>query len=369
MASNQNKAVIVIAAVAAGAYFLITPKKASAATTPKTKTPPLDKPSEEPKDELKPDLPGVDDEDYTDLPKPPGPNLPDVDDEDYDNLPKPPEESPNFPDLDEDPPLDEDINNLPKTEDVSKDGIYKAPDMDVFYQKWLRTGGELPLSPDPFKLWVSETCQSWGVGKNWAPYLLAKYAIPEDLLKQYKIDPDQMILPTDYWDVVGGVHTPDPVYVNNLYGDLMYFQWARNLLAIYAPQCYDVIPKRKNYGDTGFKQYNEALKSFMQTNFGQLFRFLANDVRLKTYDHWAEKYPDQADTEDRRGWALWAVRTYPKYSAIEQTDQAYKKYFENDPNAPKKINPKLASHKPYQKTWIDLNEWVKSYRNLISKWG
>lgn len=358
MATNQTKFLIILAAAGAGVYFLM-PKKAKAAIATTPKPTPLPKPEEKPIE-----LPGVDEPDYGDLPKyeEPSEELPTLEDE-YGDLPKPP-------DLDEETIYEEDIQKLPKTEDAPQQGQIKfVPVMDDFYQKWLITGDDVPSQADPHKLWISESCQSWGVGKNWAPYLMAKYILNDNALEKYKLDPDQMILPTDYWDLIGGSISPDPIYVNNLYGDIPRYQWTRNLLKLYAPQCADVIPDRKTYGDTGFKQYKEALTSFSKTKFGQLFKFLSEDIGQKMYDHWSEKYPVQADIENRKGWALWAVREYPKYSTTEQTDQAYKKYFQDDPNAPKKIDPKLAAHKPFQKAWIDLNQWVKSYRDLIAKWG
>lgn len=346
MATNK----LMLALIGAGA-LLLTSNKASAKST-----------SGKPKDDKPNGGNGGDPSPKPDIDKDPPIKNPDPEDND-----PPPEQEPedpieSLPDPEEDPdPIPEE--NLPKSDDVEGQ-VQLIPNMDEYYSKWIRSGKEAPANPDKNKIWISQSCSSWGIGKNWDPVLPAKYVV------ENPSDPEILMSPENYVDLFNDDQTP-PVkhYKFNLLGEYQPYQWTRNLLTLYSlyNDCKNVIPSRKNYAT--FKEYHEALQDFVKTPFGKMFKELSFMIEDRMFDYWSNKYPQAGINERLKGWALWAVRKYPKYSATEQTDQAYKQAFADDPNAPKKINPKIPSHKPYKEAWTYINIAVKQYRIWISQYG
>jgi hypothetical protein len=332
------KPITLIAAL--GAALLISSQTKASPTTQK----------QSPKPEDGPKLPG----------KPvdwiPNPNLPNVDDEDLGPLPEPPEQ-PDIPDIDD--------LNLPKPKgDAPKDGqvIFK-PNLGDFYGLYLVNNDETPNNPSIEDLWISSTCSSWGIGKSFAGRLPAKYVFGEEYT-----DPEKLISPVEYWSQVGKDITPAPHYIANLPNDIIYRTWARNLIQYYSGgKCGYDIPQRKNFDS--YKDFNIELEAFEKTPIGQLYKALYKQIGLYMEDEWSKQYPEKDLEEDLRYGALWAVKTYPNYSITNQTDEAYKKLFANDPSAPKVINPNIAAHKPYQEAWVNLNQWIKEYRFLIKEYG
>lgn len=343
--------------LAAAAFYLFAgdkKTKASSSTTPGNgNQPPADKPEDKPAD--KP-LPNVNDDPQDEKPV---------------ETPKPSETGNDFPDvLDDDEPIAE--NNLPLSKDAPppQGNVVFNPNLDAYYVRWFRTGNENPADPDPKKLWISGSCQSWGIGKEWKPVLPAKYVFSEFDMTKFQLDAEELVTPAEYWDLVGNETNPSPAYYYHFGGDLDFFTWTRNLLTLYTiySPCKEIaIPKRENY--SSFAAYEAAQVSFYKTPFGKLFETIAGMVRHEMVEWWEENYPEEAKLGTYEQCALWAVRKYPKYSATEQTDQAYKQCFSKDPNAPKKINPKLPSHKPYQVAWVHINQYVKGIRQLIKTYG
>jgi hypothetical protein len=341
--------------------LLLTSKKSKAATSSSTK--PTDKPSDKPEDKPtdKPADKPVDEE-----PKDEPEDNPPSDPNQGGDKPPPKEPEPKDPKL---PPVDDDVDiDVPK----SKDDVPTDPNANVkqffdkYYRLWNQMNGEVPLDPDITKLWISKTCNSWGIGKNWEAVLPAKYVFTKTGMESKGLKPTDAISPVDYINLMKNSSSPDPVYPYSFPGDMIYYQWARNIIDLYSG-CGVTIPKRENYPK--FKYYENALLDFIKTPIGKLFQVISEEARTSMYEQWAKLYPAQADQEDLKGWALWAVRKYPKYSYVEQTDQAYAKAFENDPNAPKKLNPKSPSHQAYIKAWTNLSQYVKSFRNWIPVYG
>lgn len=286
----------------------------------------------------------------------PNPNLPNLDDDEEIELPEPPEQ-PDLPDLEEDqipPPK----GDLPQQEGQV---IFK-PNLADIYGLYLINNDEFPNNPKPEDLWISETCSSWGIGKNFGGGLPAKYVF------ENHTDPEKLIGAVEYWATHGGDISPSPHYIANLPNDVIYRTWARNLIQYYSGgKCGYNIPQRKDY-DT-YQKFNVDLQTFEKTPIGQLYKALYKQIGNYMYIYWDKQYPDKALEEDLRYGALWSVRNFPTYSVDNQTDEAYKKLFSEDPSAPKKINPNNPKHKEYEIAWINLKQWIKGYRALIKQYG
>lgn len=342
--------------------LLLTSKKSKAASS-SSSTKPTDKPEDKPADQPK-DQPEDKPEDKpADQPEDQPEDKPEEDPNNGGGDPPPKNPDPKLPPVDG--PVDVD---LPKSEDdkPTDPNANVKQFFDKYYRTWNQMNGELPADPDITKLWISKTCNSWGIGKNWQPLLPAKYVFTKEQIDSKNLQPTDAISPVDYINLMKKSSSPDPVYPYSFPGDMIYYQWARNIIDMYS-NCGVVIPKRDNYPK--FKYYENALVDFIKTPIGKLFQIVSEEARITMYEQWAKLYPAQAYEEDLKGWALWAVRKFPKYSYVEQTDQAYKKAFENDPNAPKKLNPKLPAHQAYIKAWTNISQYVKSFRNWIPIYG
>lgn len=319
----MNKALLVLG-LGAGAYFL-------------TKKQPVKK-------EVKKDLPSLDDEE---LPPPPkDEELEGLDDYDFDTLPQVDPNDPNK-------PVQDDLV-------IEEGNIIPQINMTKFYDPFYVTGKEQPDNPDTTKLWLSDTCLSWGIGRDFVPALPALY------LFENPSDPEQMITPMEYWDMVGGDISPAPYYYNHFQNDIPARAFVANLIDYYS-KCNISVPRRSSFNNYG--DYKIVMTNFAKTPMGQLNEKMYKEIRQMMYDHWAQQYPDKAFLEDLKGWALRAVLKNPGASIVKQTDIAYAGMFEDDPNAPKKIDPKNPAHKPYLDAWIRIEIYVKEYRGYIKQYG
>jgi hypothetical protein len=285
----------------------------------------------------------------------PPPPESDVNDEEEIPLP-PPVDLPDLPDIFGETPL-------PKGDLVEEGQIVFKPNLSDFYGEFLINDDEFPHNPSSADLWISQSCKSWGIGKMFEGRLPAKYVFEEFT------DPEALLSPIEYWTIHGKEISPAPHYIANLPNDPIYRSWARNLIQYYSGgKCGYDIPQKKDFSTQ--KQFDESLTLFEKsTPLGQLYKKLYQKIGLAMYDHWASQYPEEAMKEDLRYGALWAVRNYPNLSTTNQTDEAYKKLFSEDPNAPKKLDPKKPSHKQYIDAWVNINQWIKGYKQAIKHYG
>ncbi len=303
--------------VGAGAYFFT--KKEKPATTDK----------KEDKKEDKKDLPQVDT----------NKDLPQVDDKDEDK-----------PEVEDKDPEDEDN---------------KFPNLAELADPLLINNNEYPSSFGTDLLWISDSCQSWAVGKDF----LANVSLPEKYLYSDPKNPDKLTTPAEYWAKVGGEFSPAPWYLNNIPSDIPGRAFAANVID-YWKKYYncDISPPRRSSFKT-YGEYKIILGKFASTPLGKLFDYLSLNIQEQMYLAWEKKYPNQALLEIYKGYALDAVVKYPNETAGKQTDIAYAWVFANDPNAPKKLDPKNPKHKDYISAWTRINIEVKGYRGLIKQYG
>lgn len=328
------KPITLLAAIAGIALISSQAKASTPSTTKKDdKKPPIGKPAE-----WVPPPPSLDDIDVDALPPPPVdlPNLPDVNDDVNDPLPQPPGDQP-------------------------KDGqIIIKPNFGNFYGTYLINNDEAPAIISADNLWISQTCQSWGIGKNFEGRLPAKF------IDSNYTDPEIFISPIEFW--AGKDGSPTPHYIAHLPDDTIYRKWARNLIQYYSGgNCGNEIPRRKNY--PSYQSFDMALQTFEETPIGQLYKTLYRQIGNAMYKSWASDFANKALEEDLRYGALWAAKNFPNLSVNDQTDEAYKKLFENDPKAPKILNPNNPAHKEYVNAWINLKQWIKGYIDLLGKYG
>lgn len=273
---------------------------------------------------------------------------------DTDSLPPPPPKDNKLPDL---PKIDEiDEEDKPDPVETEDNQIKVKYNLDKFYGTYFQTDDEQPVDPSEEDLWVSDTCQSWGIGKQFYGHL------PSKLVLDNSQDP-KLIGPIEWWQIRGKEISPAPHYFANIESDLGYRSWARLLIQYYT-HCGDDIPMRKDF--SSYKAYKSALDKYEQTPIGKLYRHLYLKIGHSMLNQWEKDYPQLVIKEDLKYNALWAVRTYPKLSVDEQTNKAYYAAF---PNGPKKINPNDPNHKEYKDAWIYLNIEIKSLRNLMKSWG
>jgi len=267
------------------------------------------------------------------------------------------------------PQVDDQDEDKPKVDDKDPNEGIKT-DIAEYYDPYLINNGEYPsqgnkqLGTD--LLWVSESCQSWGVGKTF----LANVTLPEKYLFANTNNPDNLLTPAEYWDRAGKEFSPAPWYINNIPSDIPCRAFAANVIDYwkkYTNNCDISPPRRSNFKTYG--EYKIILNKFASTPLGKLFDYLSFAIQEQMYSAWEKKYPNEALLEIYKSWALDAVVKYPNETAGKQTDLAYAWTFKDDPDAPKKLNPKNPKHKAYISAWTRINIEVKNYRGLIKLYG
>jgi len=299
---------LMLGLVGAGAYFLT--KKDKPATT------------ETKKDDKKPEdkLPEVDK----------GKDLPQVDDQDEDK---------------------------PEVEDKEPNEEGGFPNLAELANPLLINNNEYPSSFGTDLLWISDTCQSWAVGKDF----LANVSLPEKYLYSDPKNPDKLTTPAEYWAKVGGEFSPAPWYLNNIPTDIPGRAFAANVIDYWKKyyKCNISPPRRSSFKSYG--EYKIILSKFATTPLGKLFDYLSLAIQEQMYASWEQKYPNEALLEVYKGWALDAVVKYPNETAGKQTDLAYAWTFKDDPAAPKKLDPKNPKHKAYISAWTRMGR--NNHRN------
>lgn len=266
-------------------------------------------------------------------------------------LPPPPPKDDELPEL---PP----INPQDKPEPKGDGNPNMQINMEKYYgNRFFVTGDEQPADPSVNDLWVSKSCLSWGIGKDF-PGLL-----PEKVIFPNSDNIEKLISALDWWAITGKEYSPNPHYYAQLPSDLPYRNWARTLIQYYTA-CGKNIPQRKDFKT--FKEFQTTLTKFETTPIGKLYRELYRMVGEAMLEDWREKYPSEAINEDLKMWSLWAVRTYPKLSVTDKTDEAYKKAF---PDGPKKLDPKNPAHQEYIDDWKFMYMEIKSLVNYIAQYG
>src|SRR5574338_1682920 len=267
------------------------------------------------------------------------------------------------------PPLPKlpDINDnedLPPPKGDKNEGqVILIPNYNEIFWRYLLNNNEQPLNPVPTDLWISKTCNSWGIGKQFAGLLPAKY-VYENAPNQ-----DELISPIQwYLSSTTKTMTPVPHYVANLEQDLPYRSWARNLIIYYSGGSCGNIPRRKDF--KSYKEFETVLQKFItQTNTGKLYKDLYTLIGNWLLTAWKEAYPSEYADETLKYWALWAIRNFPNATMDNQTDEAYKKAFADDKNAPKKIDVNNPNHEIYKDAWVWIKLQIKQYRDWIKKYG
>lgn len=253
------------------------------------------------------------------------------------------------------PQVDEKEDNLNVEEIDNKDNA-----VTQYYDPYFSENNLVPMIMDAKTIWISNDCLSWGVGKEY------KLALPEKYLYAQPTNPDKLVTPWEWWNKVGGAMSPAPWYLNSYQGDSPARAFAANIIDFWN-KCPISPPRRKD-----FKSYNEyriVINKFVQTPLGTLFSFLVDHVTDEMYAGWENKYPNEALLEIYKGHALKAIIDFPKKTIDEQTSIAYHWAFDEDPDAPKKIDPKNLAHKPYLSAWQRINIEVKNYKGLIKQYG
>lgn len=266
------------------------------------------------------------------------------------------------------PQVDDKDEDKPEVEDNEEEGI--KVNIADYYDPYLINNNESPSDGNEQfgtdMLWISKSCQSWGVGKTF----LANVTLPEKYLFADTNTPDKLLTPAQYWAKAGGEFSPAPWYLNNIPTDIPGRAFAANVIDYwkqYSNKC-DISPPRRSSFKT-YGEYKIILSKFAATPLGKLFDYLSLQIQEQMYLAWEKKYPNQALLEIYKGYALDAVLKYPNETAGKQTDIAYAWTFANDPNAPKKLNPKNPAHKDYISAWTRINSEVKNYRGLIKQYG
>ena len=301
----------------AGAAFLATRKKPAKTTTLKTTEKTLPQVDEKDKEDENKDLPQVEEDK----------DLPQVDDKD-----------------------DVDTEEEDKKDDSVKD----------YYDPYFSENNIVPAIMYSKSIWISNDCLSWGVGKDY------KLALPEKYLYAQPTNPDKLVTPWEWWNKTGETWSPAPWYLNDLSYDAPARAFAANIIDMWN-KCPISPPRRKD-----FKSYNEyrlIINKFAATPLDKLFSFLNDHVEDEMYAGWEQKYPNEALIETYKGWALKAIKEFPKKTINEQTSIAYHWIFDEDKDAPKKIDPKNPAHKPYLSAWQRINIEVKNYTGLIKQYG
>lgn len=311
-----------------GGVYLFTKKPVTKKTDKKDTKPAGEKPSDNK------DLPNIDEEDEDDLP--------DVDDKETE------EEEEN----------DQEAENEASDEEIKANTIAL---MEKYYDPYFLTGIEGPANVNNKKIWISNDCLNWGIRKGY------DFSLPEKYLYPVPVNPDKLTTPSQYWDKIGDDMTPTPWYINDYPVDTPPAAISAQLIDYYSP-CDISAPRRKQFKTYG--EYKIVRQKFAQTPLGKLFEYLVETIGDTMFDSWAKKYPDQAELELFKGWALKAIRNNPKITdAGKLTDIAYALIFGGMPEAPKKIDPKNPNHKYYLDAWMRINIEVKNYKGLIKQYG
>lgn len=293
----------------------------------------------------------------TKLPPPPGEDLPSLDDKDKEE-----EDEKKTEDVADDLPPVEDEDKIDVPDKKQEGGFNVDINMNNFYSPYLQTNNEQPAEADSETLWISDTCLSWAVGKDFYKHV----SLPEKLLFSNPKDPDKWLTPTEYWDIQGGDITPSPWYLPILPVDAPARAFAANVIDLHT-KCGISPPRRSQF--KSYQDYALVYNKFLTTPLGKLMQELSHKIDSMMYDHWASKYPEKAQLEDYKYYALKAIEENPSKSINDQTNIAYWEAFSNDPNMPKKIDPKNPAHAPYKEAWLRMNIYVKEYRNYIKQYG
>lgn len=280
------------------------------------------------------------------------------------NTPKGNEEEDPLKNLPPPPPKEEPDTELPpinpkdKPEPKGDGNPNMKIDMEKYYGKrFFITGNEQPADPSTNDLWISDSCLSWAIGKDYPGLLPEKTVFPDS------VNIDKLISALDWWAVQGKDYSPAPWYYAQLPNDLPYRTWAQRLIQFYT-KCGKNIPQRKDFKN--YKDFQTVLTKFESTPIGKLYRELYRMVGEAMLEDWEEKYPSEAIDELLKYWSLWSIRNNPKLSLTDKTDEAYKKAF---PNGPKKIDPKNPDHKEYKDGWYFMYNEIKSMMNYMKQHG
>lgn len=258
------------------------------------------------------------------------------------------------------PQVDNKDENKVEDGDPNKNGFSNLSELA---NPLLINNDEYPSSFSPDLLWISDTCQSWAVGKDF----ISTISLPEKYLYSNPTNPDKQTTPAEYWAKVGGEFSPVPWYLNNIPSDIPGRAFAANVIDYWKGNCNISPPRRSSFKTYG--EYKIIVSKFANTPLGKLFDYLIIQIQEQMYAAWEKKYPNQALLEIYKGRALDAVVKYPNETATKQTDIAYAWTFADDPNAPKKLDPKNPKHKDYISAWTRINIEVKGYRGLIKQYG
>ena len=268
------------------------------------------------------------------------------------------------------PQVDAEGKELPSVDDEDKNKVDDGepnkngfPNLAELANPLLINNDEYPSSFGPNLLWISDTCQSWAVGKDF----VSTVSLPEKYLYSNPTNPNKLTTPAEYWAKVGGEFSPVPWYLNNIPSDIPGRAFAANVIDYWKGNC-DISPPRRSQFKT-YGEYKIIVSKFASTPLGKLFDYLIIQIQEQMYAAWEKKYPNQALLEIYKGRALDAVIKYPNETAGKQTDIAYAWTFADDPNAPKKLDPKNPKHKDYISAWTRINIEVKNYRGLIKQYG
>lgn len=289
--------------------------------------------------------------------------LPSLDDLNYDDLPQ----------VEDEPMTDDQIQEeqedmplpLPeeegkgKVEDLKIDeNVLVNFDFGKFYSLHKQTGKEYPEKGDTQDLWISDSCNSWGIGKDFEGRL------PQKLVLWDTEEPEAMISPTEYWDIGGGDISPEPWYPNILPNGPIAAQWAANLIDYHKGNCNVIIPRRGDY--ESYQDYAVIISKFVKTPIGNLWAELYKRIEDHMYADWAAKNPKKAFDHELRINAVDAVRKNPNKSINEQTNIAYYNSFDNEP---KKLDPNNPEHKPFIDAWNKIKMYVKEYIGYAKQYG
>ncbi len=261
------------------------------------------------------------------------------------------------------PQVDDEDEDKPKVNDKDPEEQGGFPGLSELANPLLINNDEYPSSFGKDLLWISDTCQSWAVGKDF----ISTVSLPEKYLYSNPTNPDKLTTPAEYWAKVGGEFSPVPWYLNNIPSDIPGRAFAANVIDYWKGNC-DISPPRRSQFKT-YGEYKIIVSKFASTPLGKLFDYLIIQIQEQMYSAWEKKYPNQALLEIYKGRALDAVVKYPNETAGKQTDIAYAWTFADDPNAPKKLDPKNPKHKDYISAWTRINIEVKGYRGLIKQYG
>lgn len=280
--------------------------------------------------------------------------------EEEDKLPEVEKELPSVDESDDDKPGVED-----KEPSEPEDNSNKFPWLAELADPLLINNNEFPSNFGTDLLWISDSCQSWAVGKDF----LSNVTLPEKYLYHDPVNPNELVTPSQWWAKIGDNISPSPWYINNIPTDTPGRAFAANVIDIWRKyhKCNISPPHRSQFKT--FSEYEIILNKFISTPLGKLFDYLSLQIQEQMYASWSQKYPSQATIEVYKGWALDAVVKYPSETSGKQTDIAYAWIFQNNPDAPKKIDVKNPKHKFYLSAWQRINIEVKNYRGLIKQYG